>query len=44
MEHTIKAPSDGVLRDVFYKVGEQVCEGAELVAIEPSTTPEVSPP
>lgn len=42
MEHTIKAPSDGVICDVFYQIGEQVCEGAELVAIEPTTPTEVS--
>lgn len=34
MEHTIHAPQDGLLVDVFYDVGAQVNEGAELVAIE----------
>ena len=33
MEHTIHAPIDGVLVDIFYDIGAQVNEGAELVAI-----------
>ena len=33
MEHTIHAPNDGLLVDIFYDVGAQVNEGAELVAI-----------
>ena len=33
MEHTISAPADGVA-EVFYAIGDQVTEGAELVAIE----------
>jgi 3-methylcrotonyl-CoA carboxylase alpha subunit len=32
MEHTVYAPTDGVLLDVFYKVGSQVNEGAELLS------------
>ena len=31
MEHTIVAPSDGVVSEVLYAVGDQVAEGAELV-------------
>ena len=31
MEHTIIAPSDGVIGEVLYQVGDQVAEGAELV-------------
>ncbi len=31
MEHTIVAPSDGVVDEVMYSVGDQVAEGAELV-------------
>ena len=34
MEHMILAPSDGVLTNVFFDVGAQVSEGAELVAID----------
>jgi len=34
MEHTISAPADGQVRELFYAVGDQVAEGAELVAIE----------
>ncbi|KTC65574.1 acyl CoA carboxylase subunit alpha (plasmid) [Legionella adelaidensis] len=34
MEHTIHAPQDGLLIDIFYDVGAQVNEGAELVAME----------
>lgn len=33
MEHTIHAPSDGILSDIFYAVGAQVNEGAELLAL-----------
>ncbi|KAG1437048.1 hypothetical protein G6F57_020410 [Rhizopus arrhizus] len=33
MEHTISAPADGRVGEVFYGVGDQVTEGAELVAI-----------
>ncbi len=33
MEHTIHAPSDGVLLDIFYAVGSQVNEGAELLSL-----------
>jgi 3-methylcrotonyl-CoA carboxylase alpha subunit len=32
MEHTIVAPADGTVDDFFYGVGEQVAEGAALVA------------
>ena len=31
MEHTIVAPSDGVVSEFLYAVGDQVAEGAELV-------------
>ena len=34
MEHTIQAPSDGVIGEVFFAVGDQVADGAELIAIE----------
>ena len=34
MEHTIHAPKDGVLTEIFYEIGSQVSEGAELVALE----------
>jgi 3-methylcrotonyl-CoA carboxylase alpha subunit len=33
MEHTIAAPTDGVIGEVLYAVGDQVAEGAELVRI-----------
>ena len=37
MEHTISAPLDGVVERVNFAVGDQVAEGAELLAIvEPS--------
>ncbi|MDF3836952.1 3-methylcrotonyl-CoA carboxylase, partial [Cupriavidus basilensis] len=32
MEHTISAPADGVVSEVLYGVGEQVGEGAQLLA------------
>lgn len=34
MEHTIRAPHDGTIRDIFYAVGAQVNEGATLVDLE----------
>lgn len=34
MEHTIHAPKDGVLAELFYDVGAQVNEGAELLALK----------
>mgnify|MGYP000885763867 CR=1 FL=1 len=35
MEHTIAAPTDGVVDEVFYAVGDQVAEGAALVSLQP---------
>ncbi len=32
MEHTITAPRDGVLAEIYYRVGELVNEGAELLS------------
>jgi 3-methylcrotonyl-CoA carboxylase alpha subunit len=37
MEHTIVAPSDGVVSELLYGVGDQVVEGAELVRFSPAT-------
>ncbi len=34
MEHTITAPGRGTVKEIHYKVGEQVDEGAELLAFE----------
>jgi 3-methylcrotonyl-CoA carboxylase alpha subunit len=34
MEHTIRAPADGVVEKIHYKVGEQVDEGVELIHFE----------
>ncbi|ARM35105.1 acetyl-CoA carboxylase biotin carboxylase subunit [Legionella longbeachae] len=33
MEHTIHAPNDGILMEVFYAVGAQVNEGEELLTL-----------
>ena len=33
MEHTILAPADGTVQEVFFAVGDQVADGAELIAI-----------
>jgi 3-methylcrotonyl-CoA carboxylase alpha subunit len=33
MEHTILAPRDGILAEVFYAVGAQVDEGAQLLSL-----------
>ena len=34
MEHSIYAPEDGIVREVFYSVGDLVKEGAELLVME----------
>jgi 3-methylcrotonyl-CoA carboxylase alpha subunit len=39
MEHTITAPADGVVKEVHYRAGEQVLEGAELISLEPNENP-----
>jgi 3-methylcrotonyl-CoA carboxylase alpha subunit len=36
MEHTIAAPADGVVEEVLYAVGDQVAEGAQLLAFKAS--------
>ncbi|MFA6301728.1 MAG: acetyl-CoA carboxylase biotin carboxylase subunit [Legionella sp.] len=33
MEHTINAPTDGILSEIYYTVGSQVSEGAKLLAL-----------
>ena len=33
MEHTITAPADGVISEIRYAAGEQVLEGAQLIAM-----------
>lgn len=33
MEHTIHAPTDGILKEIFYAVGAQVNEGEELLSL-----------
>lgn len=33
MEHTIAAPTDGVVAEILYAVGDQVLEGAELLTL-----------
>ena len=35
MEHTIIAPGKGTVKEIHYKVGEQVAEGAQLLGFEP---------
>jgi 3-methylcrotonyl-CoA carboxylase alpha subunit len=34
MEHTIAAPHDGVVEDILYGVGDQVADGAPLLAFK----------
>ena len=34
MEHTIAAPSDGVVEELLYQVGDQVSDGAPLIAFQ----------
>lgn len=36
MEHTLHAPADGVVDEVFFSVGDQVDDGAELIALSPA--------
>jgi 3-methylcrotonyl-CoA carboxylase alpha subunit len=36
MEHTLVAPAAGIVQAFRYAPGEQVADGAELVAFEPS--------
>lgn len=33
MEHTISSPSDGTVEEIFFAIGDQVTDGAELIAI-----------
>lgn len=35
MEHTLIAPTDGVVKNIFYQAGETVNEGIELIEFEP---------
>ena len=32
MEHTIKAPNDGIVNEIFFQAGDMVDGGAELLA------------
>ncbi len=34
MEHTLTAPTDGVVQEVLYAIGDQVQDGAQLVTLE----------
>ena len=34
MEHTIAAPSDGLVEEILYQVGDQVADGAPLLAFK----------
>jgi 3-methylcrotonyl-CoA carboxylase alpha subunit len=34
MEHTIAAPAKGTVEDLLYAVGDQVAEGAQLLAFK----------
>lgn len=36
MEHTLTAPSDGIVKAFIHKVGEQVADGVELIQFDPS--------
>jgi 3-methylcrotonyl-CoA carboxylase alpha subunit len=36
MEHTIAAPRDGTVAELFYAVGDQVVEGGELLRLAPA--------
>jgi 3-methylcrotonyl-CoA carboxylase alpha subunit len=43
MEHTITAFNDGKVTDIFYEVGNQVSDGAELLSITASEAKELEP-
>ena len=34
MEHTIAAPANGTVEDLLYAVGDQVTDGAQLLAFK----------
>jgi 3-methylcrotonyl-CoA carboxylase alpha subunit len=34
MEHTIAAPANGTVEELLYAVGDQVAEGAQLLAFK----------
>jgi 3-methylcrotonyl-CoA carboxylase alpha subunit len=34
MEHTISAPRDGKVGEIFFAVGDQVTDGAQLISLE----------
>jgi 3-methylcrotonyl-CoA carboxylase alpha subunit len=36
MEHSIEAPHDGTVKEIFYGVGDQVQEGVTLIGLEAS--------
>lgn len=40
MEHTIKAPADGVIDNIFYSEGDMVDGGSELLEFTASDTSE----
>jgi 3-methylcrotonyl-CoA carboxylase alpha subunit len=33
MEHAVIAPADGVVKEIFYGLGEQVSEGVALIGL-----------
>lgn len=35
MEHSIKAPCDGTVSDIYFAEGDLVSEGAQLIAVTP---------
>jgi 3-methylcrotonyl-CoA carboxylase alpha subunit len=35
MEHTISAPSAGVIEELLFEVGEQVTDGTQLLTLKP---------
>jgi biotin carboxyl carrier protein len=37
MEHTLKVPFDGKVKEIFYQVGEQILEGVQLVDLDRSS-------
>ncbi|MFA6022437.1 MAG: biotin/lipoyl-containing protein, partial [Rhodospirillales bacterium] len=34
MEHSIKAPTDGIIKEVLFAASDQVSDGAQLVTFE----------
>jgi biotin carboxyl carrier protein len=41
MEHTLRAPHDGVVKEISNKVGDQVETNDVLIVVEPQAVPSI---